>query len=769
MIVVIAEKPSVAKTIANTLGCNIKKDGYFTNDHYVITWCYGHLVELKKASSYTDNPWDLKSIPIIPSPFELTVKSDPGARKQFKVINNLSTNADTIVNACDAGREGELIFRYVLELIKTPCSDFKRLWISSLTKQAISEGFKNLKDSSEYDNIYYSGKSRSQADWLIGINGTIALTRTIKSNQLVSLGRVQTPTFAMVCKRYLERSEFVSQPYFQAELELSSSSKSFKILYPTHFKSKVDAEKLIDQIGDGLICRDKQVKEQIEKQPLLFDLTQLQIKANTLFKFSSQKTLNLAQSLYERHKAISYPRTDSKYISEDMTSTVILLLNHFKSNKYQDKAEFFNTDDLPKKAIDDSKVSDHHAIIPTEEFPEGLTPDEQLLYDLVVNQFLACFSFVHVKTKTTFVFQADGYSGEEPLETLAINGYVIESMGWKTFVEEQTSDVLLPNLILEKKYPFASKLVLDKKTTPKPLLTESSLLKLMEGAGRDFEEEEIPKDIRSQGIGRPATRAGIIERLLAVNYIVRTKNKLLPTELGLSLFGHIKDFDIASVKLTGKWEAALNKIAEGTLTHSRFNEAIIEQLTERVLPQIYTLKDHFKGELIDCPKCKEKALENQGSFLLCNTSGCELKVWRTYFKAPFDNQMLKRLFSGETIEMKGLKHKAKSFAANVFYNFETNRLEHRFPDNKTDVSCPKCKVRKLVKYDKSYSCPGYKEKTCDFVVWKKMFNKNIPEKDIVMLILEGKTKKMNGFKSKSGKSFQASIGLDENLKVKLIF
>jgi DNA topoisomerase-3 len=570
---VIAEKPSVAREFARILGANTRKEGYLEGNGYQVTWAIGHLVRLADAEEYGFHKWRLEDLPIIPEHFKLSLTTDEGLRKQFNIIKNLFLKATEIIVGTDAGREGELIFRYIYQL--SLCSKpFKRLWISSQTDQAIREGFNKLRAGTDYDNLYFAARSRSEADWLVGINATRALTLSARAKSVLSLGRVQTPVLAMICSRYQEHINFKPEPYWDLYITLEKDKKKFKARHPLAFKKEEEAQTAKEKVTETATCTKAETKKVLEQAPLLFDLTSLQQETNKKFGFSAQKTLDIAQELYEKYKLITYPRTGSRYLSEDIYPKIGGLLDVVAGKaKFTVHANLLKLSPISKRPINNDKVTDHHALLPTETNPASvnLPPDAEKMYDLIVTRFLAAFSPPCEKEVTQLDFLSGGL-------LFKASGSVILVAGWRAVEEEmkeKEEDAGDENQKLPKVYqgdilPVTDPLVIKKMTKAKPIHNESSLLKLMETAGKELEDDELRQAIKDCGIGTPATRASVIETLLERKYIEREKKKILPTEKGLQVYELVKDQPISSVSMTGNWEKALNLIALGKRNYSQF-------------------------------------------------------------------------------------------------------------------------------------------------------------------------------------------------------
>jgi len=575
MIAIIAEKPSVAREIAQITGAKEKKDGYIQGNGYMVTWAFGHLVGLAMPEEYGYKGFQRESLPILPPEFILTprqtkvgksYKFDKGALKQLKIIESVFNKCSSIIVATDAGREGELIFRYIYNYLgcKKP---FSRLWISSLTDKAIREGLNNLKNGHDYDNLYQAAKARSESDWLVGMNATQAITVSA-GRGLYSLGRVQTPTLAMVCSRYLENINFVPKPYWTVQAELQKEDVKFIASVPGQFEEKTTAESICQTIKEVAQLTVKTVESKLrnEKPPLLYDLTALQKEANSKLDFSADKTLSIIQKLYEA-KLTTYPRTGSRYISEDIFEEIPSLIKGLHS--HADLGGYAKTlIRLNRQSVDDSKITDHHAIIITENRAMGLGKDEQTIYNMIAGRILEAFSTNCVKEITNIVFYGNGTE-------LTARGTIIKSKGWREVLNTKEMDEsVLPQLSERETLPISQVSTLEKQTMPKALLTESSLLSAMENSGKTLENEELRSSMKELGIGTPATRASIIETLFSRGYMERQKKSLVPTEKGLAVYDIVKNMKIADVEMTGIWEHDLGRIEQGITDAGAFIESI---------------------------------------------------------------------------------------------------------------------------------------------------------------------------------------------------
>ena len=579
MIVCIAEKPSVAKEIADILGARSRHDGYYEGNGYQVTWTFGHLCTLKEPHDYTPmwQRWNLSSLPMIPPRFGIKLINDRGIEKQFATIERIMQSADMIVNCGDAGQEGELIQRWVMQKAQAKCP-VKRLWVSSLTEEAIREGFATLKDQSEYQSLYEAGLSRAIGDWLLGMNATRLYTLKYgKNKQVLSIGRVQTPTLALIVKRHLEIANFVPQPYW--ELKTVYRDTTFSVT-EGRFDSEEKGREALDKItGEPFTVTDVTAKNGTESAPKLYDLTSLQVDCNKKFGLSAEQTLQTIQSLYEK-KVTTYPRVDTTFLSDDIYPKCTNILKGLRD--YQTLTTPLMDKPLikSKKVFDNKKVTDHHAIIPTGVYPQGLTDLEKKVYNLVATHFIAVF-YPDCKFRTTTVL------GESAGVGFKTSGKVITEPGWRVVFAGETTDDdkekenILPEFTIGESGPHTPGLA-EKWTQPPKNYTEATLLRAMETAGKLVEDEELRDAMKENGIGRPSTRAAIIETLFKRNYIRREKKNIVATPTGIELIGLIRNELLKSAELTGQWEKKLRDIEKRQYEAKTFIEELKVMLNEVV-------------------------------------------------------------------------------------------------------------------------------------------------------------------------------------------
>lgn len=674
---IIAEKPSVAREIAYLLGASEKKDGYLTGNGYFVTWAFGHLIGLGMPEDYGISGFDPSVLPILPKPFLLTVRkvkkdkgyaTDTGALKQLKIIEQLFNKSNSIIVATDAGREGELIFRYIYEYLE--CTrPFERLWISSLTEKAIKQGFDNLKDGKEFDGLYYAAQGRSRADWLVGINATQALS-IAAGNGIYSLGRVQTPTLALICKRYLDNKNFAVKKFWQIQLLHNKEFIDFKSLSKTKWEDQKLADDTLKSIqrSNTATVTTVETKNVTEQAPLLFDLTGLQKEANKKLNLSAEETLNIAQSLYEK-KFITYPRTGSKYIPEDLWAEIPNLVRALQDKESCKQAVAkMKWGRFNKRIVNDLRVTDHHGLLITDKIPSALSATENSVYDMIAFRLLEALSQACIKEITDVSLQVLHYD-------FATKGCKIREAGWRgikgSFSDDNTEPVQdLPELKKGDELKIKEANVLDKKTKPPVLYTEAEILSAMESAGKDIENEDERKALQNIGIGTPATRAAIIETLFTRNYIQREKKSLIPTEKGLQVYELVKDRKIADVAMTAEWELALQKIENNeadTGTFQREMEKYASSITNELLQTSIAQSNLPK---MACPKCKSQQLIIRDKIVKCPDEVCNWVQFRTVCGVQISIADIESLVNKKkTSLIKGMKSKAgKKFDAHIVLN-----------------------------------------------------------------------------------------------------
>lgn len=708
---VFAEKPSVGKDIARMLGAGRRGEGFLEGDEYVVTWGFGHLVSI--ASPEIQNPawqkWSLEALPMLPSDWKLTVL--PSSRQQYDTVARLMNRADVglVINGADAGREGELIFRLVYQ--HAGCSKpLKRLWISSMTDEAIKQGFSDLRPGEKYEPLARAAECRSRADWLVGMNLTRAYTK--KMNSMFTVGRVQTPTLAMVVNRHLEIQSFVPKDYW----EVSAFFQDFSALwfapdkdeYPSRIDSLEEATALAERIKNCVASVNSAKKSNKKlSPPSLYDLTTLQRDANSRYSMTAADTLAVLQNLYEKKKVVTYPRTDSKHLSEDIFPTIEKRLASLP-DEYQEYLDYLrkNRPTKDKRVFNNAKVSDHHAVIPTEKRvtdTSGWTRDEKHIYDLVVRRFLAVFYPDHQYQSTTIVMRS-------AKDNFKANGKVVTDEGWRILYpkrqqqnekiaepgsDEDEAEQSLPDLKKGDTRQITESALLTKKTKPPAAFTESTLLQAMETAGKLVESEELRDAMKDSGLGTPATRAEIIEKLIRVEYMLRDKKKLVPTPKGIQLIS-VVTAEIKSPELTGSWEKRLADMARGKENDSVFMgdiEGFVAQMINQIKKGGPALASRTR---LDPPKTGKVA-------------------------APKTTVPIERPVFGE---------------------------------------CPACNKGSIIEGARGFGCNRFKE-GCHYVVWKEFFGKKLTKAAIDLLIAGKTTRVIKGFVQDDGKVVAGRLKMNE--------
>lgn len=690
MIAIISEKPSVGMDIARVVGATEKHDGYMSGNGYMVTWAFGHLISLALPGHYGYPRPSASNLPILPEPFQLVIRqtktvkgmiTDKVAAKQLNIIDNVFSECESIIVATDAGREGELIFRFIYTHLGYT-KPFKRLWISSLTDEAIQKGLSNLKEGKEYDGLYMAADCRAKADWLIGINASSALAVSSGMGNN-SLGRVQTPVLALICSRFRENRNFISTNYWQIHITLEKEGNFCQFRYTKELKSKPEAEDMFTRIKEfPFATLIKSVKKQVfQSQPLLYDLTALQKDCNIHYDFSAEKTLDIAQGLYEK-KLISYPRTGSRYISEDVFREIPSLLR--MSLRMEQFRHFSNEIDPLKPArrsVNDAKITDHHALIITGNYPQGLTDQEAKLYYLIARRMLEAFGPTCEKESLSM----EASIGNMLFRSLSNR---IINPGWRKVFnrsedkeqDEKDSDEGTAEFEQGEKVKVGGHSLAQKKTMPQPLYTEATLLTAMETAGKQITDEALRKAIKDQGLGTPATRAAIISTLFKREYIERSGKSLVPTEKGLFIYDAVKDMRIADVEMTGNWEKTLSDIEHWAASPETFMTAIgiyTRQVTQEVLSLRFP--ESMNGT-ITCPKCGTGKVIIRQKLAKCDNEKCRLLVFRKFLNKELTDQHMEQLFSSGTTKLiKGFKGKKDNkFDAKLIFDKEYN-LSFEFP------------------------------------------------------------------------------------------
>jgi DNA topoisomerase-3 len=773
--VILAEKPSVGRDIARELQATNRHEGYMEGNGYVVTWAFGHLVGLKAPDDYdpAHKRWNLEDLPIIPPKFELKPTGDEGARKQLKIVVKLFKQADELICATDAGREGELIFRYIRDWAEASATPFKRLWINSLTSRAIKEGFNKLVDGHAYDNLAQAARCRSEADWIVGMNGTRYFTVHYGGkNTLWSIGRVQTPVLALIVRRDHEIEHFKPMDYW--ELHTIYRETRFK-----HTAGKLDdrakADALLAKVSDhDLVISDVQQKAARTPPPLLHDLTDLQKEMNRRWGMTADQALKIAQALYER-KHLTYPRTDSQYLSSDLKPQVPKLLETLKALKGPEIAPL----DLAglrftKRMINDAKVTDHHAIIPTEVIADRLGGDEAKVYDAVVTRFIAAFYPDCIKQVTTVLAESNG----EPFKA---SGRVTSQPGWQAMYphlgkkkkqpdddKDDGADQEMPPFTKGECGPHAPE-IMAKKTQPPKRFSEASLLQAMETAGRLVDEEELKEALKDKGIGTPATRASIIETLVDRRYIRREKKNLHSTDDGRHLISLVADERLKSPELTGEWEANLKKMEKGAYPPERFIEEVIEH-TRTIIGG----HDASGTGLGPCPLCQAPVIKGREHFGCSRwKDGCAFVLRTDSLGAEVTAGLASELLRNRV----SLKPQLLRIDEEPVFGKMTladdgtvayEAVEARAADKGKEVlgTCPAC-GGDVVESTKGYGCSNW-QNGCSFTIWKTMAKRKIPKTQAKKLLSKGESDLIKGFTSRAGKPFDARLKLEDK-EVKFAF
>ena len=761
MKVCIAEKPSVAREIAAVLGASSKRDGYFEGNGYAVTYTFGHLCTLKEPVDYKPywKSWDLNNLPMLPEKFEVKVSSNSGIKKQFNIVKSLFDKADVVINCGDAGQEGELIQRWVMNEANYK-GEVQRLWISSLTTEAIKEGFKNLKPAKDYDNLYYAGFSRSIGDWLLGINATRLYT--VKHGgykQVLSVGRVQTPTLAMVVNRFKDIEHFKPQPYWELQTLYRETLFSYE---EGRFLKKEHGETLANKVKESdFEIQSITKKKGKEYAPKLFDLTGLQVYCNTKFGFSADDTLKIVQGLYER-KVVTYPRVDTTFLPNDVYPKVKGILQ--KLSNYSKLTQSLLGKKIKKssRVFNDKKVTDHHAIIPTG-MQTNLQYNQQQVYDIIVKRFIAVFYDDCIVSNTTVL----GHAANVVFKT---TGKEIIEKGWRVVFENPEKkgkeSGILPTFEKGEKGSHEPSF-LEKETKPPNQFTEASLLRAMETAGKQVDDDELRDLMKENGIGRPSTRANIIETLFRRKYIKRNKKQVLPTITGIQLIDTIKNDLLKSAELTGSWEKQLKDIEKGEFSASAF----IKNMKRMVDALVYEVRSEAKRANISyettvknrstkvkvkksagiatkkCPKCKQGQIIKGKSAYGCSQykSGCGFVMPFSFSgKKISEKQFIRLLVKGSTVNLKGFKINDGTVEGLIRFDdefklkLEPKRTKVKLKDD--ELACPKCKKGKVIKGKTAYGCSAYKS-GCDFKVTfdevRAKMNGQQPTKALVHTILNG--------------------------------
>ncbi len=796
MKVVLAEKPSVAREIADFLGAKSRRDGYLEGNGYQVTWAFGHLVTLKEPDEYDPalKKWSLEPLPFIPERFELKLVPEKHTRQQFAVVKQLFRAATEIICATDAGREGELIFRYVLTMTGCERKPFRRLWLSSLTQRAIGDAFRQLKPGSDYDHLYAAAKCRSEADWIVGMNGTRNYTVRFGADGILwSVGRVQTPVLALIVQRDDEIRTFQPEPFWELLTKYRDTLFRFA---GDRFKEEAAAQKLLAQVlGQPLSITKIDRKQERSQPPQLFDLTELQREMNRRYGLSAADTLGAAQTLYEK-KLITYPRTDSRYLGSDMKREIPDILRSLRAIRQEDidRLDLLSLR-FTGRIVDDKKVSDHHAIIPTGSLSGSLGVAEQKVFDAVVTRLIAAFYPPCEKEVTTVhavsngvPFRAKGYRVIEPGWT-ALYPRGKQDQGNGEDEESQT----LPQFTPGERGPHEPSVKRGETTPPKPY-TENTLLGAMETAGKLVDDDQLRELLKEKGLGTPATRAAIIETLLKRRYIERQKKALTATDLGRYLIAVVENPELKSPELTGQWEGKLREIESGRLDPQRFMAEIAEYTRRIVSRQDKAAVD--ESQFGSCPRCGRPVIQGKRGFGCSGwRDGCAFVLWPQYKDQTLSvadiRQLLQQRVLRRPVRIEGGSEVMLTLSAGgrlceiplptksqqvggrrqgsrqKFFRGRSKSGRGRAPaepaadgasaceSTSALGKCPVCGAE-VIERPKSFSCSGGQ---CRFVIWKTIAGKRITARSAKTLLDHGETSRLEGFQSKAGKPFSARLKL----------
>lgn len=789
MRVCIAEKPSVAKEIAAIIGATRRMDGYYEGNGYQVTWTFGHLCTLKEPHDYTDKWkfWDMRALPMLPERFGIKLINDNGVKKQFGIIEKLVNEADEVINCGDAGQEGELIQRWVLSKSGST-KPLKRLWISSLTEEAIKDGFDHLREGREFDNLYAAGSARAIGDWLLGMNATRLYTLKYGRNkQVLSIGRVQTPTLSIIVDRQLEIDHFKPEPYWELK------TKYREVLFSAasgRFATQEEASvKLAGIIGHEFYIVSYDRKTGNEAPLRLFDLTSLQVDCNRKFGFTADETLRLIQSLYEK-KLTTYPRVDTTYLSEDVYPKVPGILS--KLTPYQEFTAPLLAKGIKKspRIFDDKKITDHHAIIPTGVLSATLIPDERKVYDMVARRFISVF-YPDCKVANITVL------GEVNTVGFKVTGKQILEPGWRIVYKDDSGKAsadenILPLFEKGEHGPHEPELG-EKMTQPPKHYTEATLLRAMETAGKSVDDDELRDLLKQNGIGRPSTRANIIETLFRRKYIRRDKKKIIANPTGIELIQTIENELLKSAELTGLWEKKLRQIEAGEYEISAFMselKAMVTDIVQQVKQSPYraisidipqekagpATTEKVKighpastaAELaVVCPKCKKGEVVKGKSVWGCNAfrEGCDFRLPFDYAGKKISDSNIKSLCrKGRSGEIKSVDQEGHAVTGNILLDSEFKlSFEVKAPE---ELHCPICKSGVIIKGNAAWGCSGYRT-GCQFRVHFLFMGKTLSDSQLEQLIRKGKTNKMVGFTANDGSKHDGKLLFDSDFKIRL--
>ncbi|HZL08990.1 MAG TPA: DNA topoisomerase 3 [Prolixibacteraceae bacterium] len=767
MKVCIAEKPSVAKELAQIIGANLRRDGYFEGNGYQVTWTFGHLCTLKEPADYTARwkSWNFHALPMIPSKFGIKLIDNEGVKKQFATIEKLMSTAEEVINCGDAGQEGEVIQRWVMS--KAKCTaPVKRLWISSLTEEAIREGFQKLQDGKKFDNLYAAGSARAIGDWLLGMNATRLYTLKYGRNrQILSIGRVQTPTLAIIVNRQKEIDAFTPEPYFEIKTiyrEATFSAASGR------FQNREDAARVLEEISKSdLEIGNIETKNNIEQPLRLFDLTSLQVDCNRKFSMGAEETLRTIQSLYEK-KLTTYPRVDTSYLPEDVYPKIPGILKQLKNYETL-TAPLLQEKKIRKsaKVFDNKKITDHHAIIPTGQWRADLTQQEKHVYDMVAKRFISVF-YPDCKVANTTV---EAKVGSHDFKA---TGKQIISPGWRlVYMNEknpvQSDENLLPIFVTGEHGPHEPGL-LEKHTQPPKYLTEATLLRAMETAGKSVDDDELRELMKENGIGRPSTRANIIETLFRRKYVKKEGKRLVATPTGIDLIDSIENDLLKSAELTGQWEKKLRMIELGQYDIALFMDEmkqmvseVIEQVKhsprkvfalaeeEPAVPAKKEKKSSSEPTETTCPVCKKGTLKKGKNAWGCSKwkEGCRFIIPFEFMGKKLTDAQIRRLAEkGKTLLIKGFKQENET--VDGFLEI-TEDFKIAFAEAETEkLICPSCKTGEIVKGNSAWGCTNFRG-GCKLRIPFELQDKKLTESQVAQLVSKGQTRPFTTTDEVSGK------------------
>ncbi len=791
----IAEKPSVAGEIAHVIGAKQRRDGYYEGNGYYVTWTFGHLCTLKEPHDYLPEwkRWYLSSLPIIPSRFGIKLIGDKGVEKQFNVIRSLVQKVDEVINCGDAGQEGELIQRWVLQKAGMTCP-MKRLWISSLTEEAIREGFEKLREGNDFNNLYAAGSSRAIGDWLLGINATRLYTLKYgRDKQVLSIGRVQTPTLALIVQRHKEIENFIPEPFWELKTRyrgvIFSASKG-------RYLSVEAGQKELDAIKDSLFeITDITRKEGKEGAPRLFDLTSLQVECNRKYGFSAEETLNTIQSLYEK-KHTTYPRVDTTYLSDDIYPKIEGIMKGLTPYRQFTEPLLKEKIKKSKKVFDNSKVTDHHAIIPTGVEPSpSLSRNEKFVFDLIARRFIANF-YPDSTVATTTV---NGVAAEIDFKA---GGKQILEPGWRVLFQtpekkqgeeekdeegkgEEENDIMPA---FEKgEQGLHEPQLLEKQTQPPKPYTEATLLRAMETAGKQVEDEELRDLMKDNGIGRPSTRANIIETLFRRKYVAKQKKNLLPTITGIQLIDSIRNELLKSVELTGLWEKKLREIEKGEYDVASFMDELKQMVVDvvhfvkndystgaieivedepKVKPEKTATKENDADKPLACPACGKGQMLKGKSAWGCSgyKDGCKTVVpFMLFGKKITDSQFKQLITKGKTSVIKGFEVDGAKIDAIISLDDSFQPVMQKVEDK--ELVCPSCKQGTIVKGKTAFGCSNFQN--CKVRIPFEFLGKTLSRSHLEQLIGKGETVEIKGFVQTDGTKVNGKLSFDQNFSLVL--